>query len=154
MNANYGMADVLSMFGAECYQQNGLHFMGDDVILPEIINPETLEFLSINKGTLGELVLTNLKKLVARNENITIRVPIIPEFNHTFQEMKEIIDLTSSLKTIREIHFLPFHNLGSAKYEMLGMKYKYNVKQHLDPAEMQEYVAYAESVGLTAKIGG
>lgn len=105
-------------------------------------------------GGNSDLVLTNLKKLVARNENITIRVPIIPEFNHTFQEMKEIIDLTSSLKTIREIHFLPFHNLGSAKYEMLGMKYKYNVKQHLDPAEMQEYVAYAESVGLTAKIGG
>ena len=62
MNANYGMADVLSMFGAECYQQNGLHFMGENVLHPEIINPETLEFLPIKNGTTGELVLTNLKR--------------------------------------------------------------------------------------------
>lgn len=62
MNANYGMADVLSMFGAECYQQNGLHFMGDGVLSPEIIDPETLEFLPIKKNITGELVLTNLKR--------------------------------------------------------------------------------------------
>jgi len=105
-------------------------------------------------GGNSDLVLTNLKKLVACNENIIIRVPVIPEFNHTFQEMKTIIDFTVSLKAVREIHFLPFHNLGSAKYEMLGMEYSYSGIRNLDAAEMTEYVTYAESVGLIVKIGG
>lgn len=64
MNANYGMADVLSMFGAECYQQNGLHFMAEGVLLPELINSDNLEVLPIKKGQVGELVLTNLKREV------------------------------------------------------------------------------------------
>ena len=62
MNANYGMADVLSMFGAECYNQNGLHFIADDILFPELINPDTLEVFPIKNGQVGELVLTNLKR--------------------------------------------------------------------------------------------
>lgn len=60
MNANYGMADVLSMFGAECKNQNGLHFMGEGVIYPELIDYRTGELLHIEKDVEGELVLTNL----------------------------------------------------------------------------------------------
>jgi len=62
MNANYGMADVLSMFGAECYLQNGLHFMGQGNILVEIIDPVTNESLPIEKGVMGELVITNINR--------------------------------------------------------------------------------------------
>ncbi|MBA4410082.1 MAG: glycyl-radical enzyme activating protein [Bacteroidota bacterium] len=105
-------------------------------------------------GGNADLVLSNIKKLAASNENMTIRVPVIPEFNHTFQEMKKIIDFTVALKTVREIHFLPFHNFGSAKYEMLGMDYKYSGIRNLVADELDEYVVYAESVGLIAKIGG
>ena len=101
-----------------------------------------------------EMVISNIKRLAACNENVIIRVPVIPEFNHSFQEIKEIIDFTVGLKTVSEIHFLPFHNLGSAKYEMLEMENQYSGIKSLDIAEMAEYVAYAESVGLIAKIGG
>lgn len=62
MNANYGMADVLSIFGAECKNQNGLHFMGDGVIYPELIDYKTGQLYPIEKGVEGELVLTNLVK--------------------------------------------------------------------------------------------
>jgi phenylacetate-CoA ligase len=63
MNANYGMSDVLSMFGAECYCKNGMHFMGDDLLYPELIDSETLEKIQIAEGATGELVLTNMHKL-------------------------------------------------------------------------------------------
>ena len=102
----------------------------------------------------ADLVLSNLRKLAGRNENIIIRVPVIPEFNHSGPEMKEIIDFAVSLKSVREIHFLPFHNLGSAKYEMLGMDYKYSGIRHLEANDMAGYVAYSTTVGLIAKIGG
>lgn len=121
--------------------------------LVDLKHTDADKFKRFTGGNTG-LVVSNIKKLAALNENIIIRVPVIPEFNHTWPEMKKIIDFTVSLKTVREIHFLPFHNLGSAKYEMLGMEYKYSGIRNLDAAEMTKYVAYAESVGLIAKIGG
>ncbi len=62
MNANYGMSDVLSMFGAECSYQRGLHFMGQEFLHLEIIDPVTQKNLPILKGVMGEVVLTNLEK--------------------------------------------------------------------------------------------
>jgi len=62
MNANYGMADVLSMFGAECRLQNGLHFMAGGVLLPELVEPQTGRPVEIRTGAEGELVLTHLEK--------------------------------------------------------------------------------------------
>ena len=62
MNANYGLSDVLSIFGAECKHQKGLHFFGSEVLYPELIDPNTLKNISIKKGSIGELVLTNLQK--------------------------------------------------------------------------------------------
>jgi phenylacetate-CoA ligase len=62
MNANYGMADVLSMFGAECPQRTGLHFMGNDVLYPELIDQTNAMPLFIKEGAVGELVLTNLTR--------------------------------------------------------------------------------------------
>jgi len=62
MNANYGLSDALSMFGAECIEQNGLHFMGQSVVYPEIIDPENGKSMPFKEGTKGELVLTNLQK--------------------------------------------------------------------------------------------
>ena len=60
MNANYGMADVLSIFGAECKYQKGLHFMGDGIIYPELIDYKTGQLYLIEKDVEGELILTNL----------------------------------------------------------------------------------------------
>jgi len=60
MNANYGMSEVLSMFGAECSFQNGLHFFGEKVLYPELVDLQSQESLSIEEGVVGELILTSL----------------------------------------------------------------------------------------------
>jgi len=121
--------------------------------LVDLKHTDAEKFKSFTGGNSG-LVLDNLKKLVARNEHVIVRIPVIPGFNHSFQEMKDIIDFTAGLKTIREIHFLPFHNLGSAKYEMLGMDYSFSGQKNLNVSDLSEYVSYSESLNLLAKIGG
>jgi phenylacetate-CoA ligase len=62
IDANYGMADVLSIFGAECDVRQGLHFHGQGVLALELINPETCESLPVAGGQVGEMVLTNLRR--------------------------------------------------------------------------------------------
>jgi phenylacetate-CoA ligase len=59
-NANYGVSDVFSNFAAQCDHDTRLHFMGADVLWPELVDPDTLAPLSIAPGTQGELVLTHL----------------------------------------------------------------------------------------------
>lgn len=58
----YGMADVLASFAGECRERNGLHFCGQNALIPEVIDPETEERLPLEDGTKGELVLTTLQR--------------------------------------------------------------------------------------------
>ncbi len=62
VDANYGMAEVLSMFGAECEARCGLHFMGSGVLHPELKDPTSDDVLPWNPGVRGELVLTHLRR--------------------------------------------------------------------------------------------
>ena len=62
MDANFGMADVLSIMGAECESRQGLHFQARGIVAVELIDPETGTPLSLRDGAEGELVYTHLMK--------------------------------------------------------------------------------------------
>jgi phenylacetate-CoA ligase len=62
IDANYGMSDVLSIFGAECDFRQGLHFHGQEHLYVELIDPETDRPVPLESGRFGELVLTNLTR--------------------------------------------------------------------------------------------
>jgi len=59
-NANYGVSDVFCNFAAECPHDTALHFMGMDVMHPELIDPDSGDVVPIAPGQRGELVLTHL----------------------------------------------------------------------------------------------
>lgn len=61
-NANYGVSDVFCNFAGQCEHSGDLHFMGPDVLYPEIVDPGSGELLEWQRGTTGELVLTHLAK--------------------------------------------------------------------------------------------
>ncbi len=62
MDANFGMADVLSIMGAECEQRQGLHFQAGGIVAVELIDPDTGMPLALTDGAEGELVYTHLQK--------------------------------------------------------------------------------------------
>jgi phenylacetate-CoA ligase len=62
VDANYGMAEVLSIFGAECDARCGLHFEGCDVVRAEIRRVDGDEAIAFEAGATGELVLTHLQR--------------------------------------------------------------------------------------------
>lgn len=59
IDANYGLSDVLSIFGSECEFRRGLHFHGQGILMPELIDQHE-NSVAIEKGNTGELVLTCL----------------------------------------------------------------------------------------------
>src|SRR6266566_3976986 len=62
MDANFGMADVLSIMGSECEQRQGLHFQASGIVAIELIEPEKGTPLALIDGAEGELVYTHLMK--------------------------------------------------------------------------------------------
>jgi pyruvate formate lyase activating enzyme len=123
-----------------------------DTFLVDLKHTDKHKFEAQTKGNL-DLVMSNLINLTKIKNNVIIRVPVIPGFNHTFDEMKQIIELVVSLH-VKEIHFLPYHILGIEKYKMLSMDYIFGNKPSVKDSELTEYINYARSKGLITKIGG
>lgn len=59
MDANYGMSEVLSMFGSECEARCALHFFGEDSLYAELKSLDSDETSPLEQGASGELVLTH-----------------------------------------------------------------------------------------------
>lgn len=62
MDANYGMSEVLSIFGAECEARCGLHFMAAEHLIAELKDPNSDKVLPWEPGVVGELVLTHARR--------------------------------------------------------------------------------------------
>ena len=62
VDANYGMADVLSIFGSECEARQGLHFHGQGLLHLGLIDPASGAPAPLQAGQVGEMVLTNLRR--------------------------------------------------------------------------------------------
>lgn len=104
-------------------------------------------------GRSNELILENAKKLANEKCNLIVRVPVIPTFNDTPQEIYDIASFARSIG-VKEIHLLPYHRLGTDKYTALGREY---LMGHIDLIPKEKIATLqnvASSVGLICKIGG
>lgn len=103
----------------------------------EILAPYTDLFLfdikqidtRIHKELFGignEGVKRNLERLVELNANIVIRMPLIRGYNDSYDSIVGAINYVMNLAkkgNIKRIDFLPYHQLGKTKYDMLNMIY-------------------------------
>ncbi len=74
-------------------------------------------------GKPNEQILENAKYIASNAKELIIRVPTIPTFNATPDEISAIARFASSLDGVRELHLLPYHRLGQDKYTGLGRPY-------------------------------
>lgn len=75
-------------------------------------------------GMDNRLILDNLQYLANSGANIHVRVPVIPGFNDQEETLRGIKTYTEELG-INQFSLLAFHQLGSGKYQALGMSYPY-----------------------------
>ena len=105
-------------------------------------------------GQPNELILENAKYIASISTDMTIRVPVIPTFNDTPEEIRSIAKFAASLPGVMKLHLLPYHRLGRDKYTGLGRDYALD---HIEPMSQEKintlYEAACES-GLLVQIGG
>ena len=107
------------------------------------------EFTGVN----NEIIHENAKRFAQSGVDLTIRVPVIPTFNDTPEEIRAISEFAASLP-VQKLHLLPYHRLGQGKYDGLGREY---TMRHIEPmtrAYMNGLLAEAQKAGIYCQIGG
>lgn len=107
-------------------------------------------------GKSNELMLENAMKIAKSGQTeLSIRVPVIPGFNDTPEEIQEIAAYTKQLEHVKRLHLLPYHRLGQDKYDGLGRPYLMGDVKPPENVQMEELLKIAEDVsGIECQIGG
>ena len=71
-------------------------------------------------GVGNDLILENLKRLLAKGTPVWIRIPIIPTVNDTAEELQKIKAFLETCHPPKKIELLPYHAMGEHKYDAIG----------------------------------
>lgn len=102
-------------------------------------------------GELG-LVVENITRLREDGVAVRIRIPLIPGFNTSPRSTQAICERLQDIG-IKHVDLLPFHRLGSAKYEAMGLEYAYRTQQPLTKEELSKIEAIYKTY-FSVKIEG
>ena len=107
-------------------------------------------------GRSNELMLENARKIAeSKMTNLVIRVPVIPTFNDSPEEIAAIAQFADKLTGVNKIHLLPYHRLGQDKYDGLGRKYTLTEIRPPEKEHMDMLKKVVENVSdLKCQIGG
>ena len=76
------------------------------------------------------------------NQPMWIRQVLVPGFTDDEEDLKKTRAFIDSLKTVEHVEVLPYHTMGTVKYEKLGIVYPL---KHVQPPS-KEKVAYAKRI--------
>lgn len=101
----------------------------------------------------GRQIRKNIRTVLERGKPLIGRIPVIPGFNDTKEDMKRFAQYAKDL-SIRKLHLLPFHQLGELKYGQLDRSYPWKDFDALHKEDVEEAASYLKGLGFTVEIGG
>ena len=105
-------------------------------------------------GLDNEVILSNLRRMAEVNAPVTVRVPLIPEFNADPESITAIARFVGSQTGLaKRVSLLPYHTLGKAKYASLGRPYPADGREPLSEARVRELAEILEGEQLEVTIG-
>ena len=87
-------------------------------------------------GVDNRRTIESIKYYVNHNET-EVRIPVIPTFNDTPEELQNMLNLLSEVGA-RHVTLLPYHTFGVSKYKNLDMPYKLEGKEKLEVEDVQK----------------
>ena len=103
-------------------------------------------------GVPNGIILENAKKIAAAGGKMQIRIPVIPMFNNSEENIRKTAEFCKELgDAVTVIQLLPYHNLGVTKYLRISDK---PVAEATPPTEkfMEKLKAIMEEYDLPVTI--
>jgi pyruvate formate lyase activating enzyme len=104
-------------------------------------------------GVSNRLILENIAKLADMGKKIRIRLPLIPGFNDSEENLRRTAEFMVA-NNLKYIDLMAFHLTGEYKYRMLGKKFECAEVEPPTPEEMAQHQALFASYGIGGTIGG
>ena len=99
-----------------------------DLVLLDIKHIDKQKCIDLT-GVTNKYTLDFAKYLNSINKDIWIRQVIIPGYTDDEKDLLKLKKFLKSLRSVKRIDLLPYHDLGKFKWENLGLKYELeNVK--------------------------
>ncbi len=89
-------------------------------------------------GQDNTLILENCRRLIMSGARVWIRVPVIPGYSASLEEIRRIAEFLHENEP-ECVELLRFHRMAEAKYHALGMEYTMGHAQPPSDEEMQGY---------------
>jgi len=105
-------------------------------------------------GVDNALILKNLRYRDSLGKDIIIRLPLIPGYTDSIENLKQEAELISGLKTVSRIDIIPFHKYAELKYRQLGWPLPYIFGEEFPQEREQEVLDIFLEAGLPAQLGG
>jgi pyruvate formate lyase activating enzyme len=99
-------------------------------------------------------ILEHIREIADTNLPIILRVPVIPGYTDAPDNLRAIAEFVRTLKGLRQIELLPFHQLGRPKYRQLGKPYILADLATISEEAMLEAKRIFTATGLKAIIAG
>ena len=116
-----------------------------DLVLLDIkhINDEKCKDLV---GRSNKLELAFARYLSDNNINMWIRQVLIPGYTDSEEDLLQLKDFISSLKSVEKVELLPYHDMGKYKWKKLGLKYEL---EDVRPANASDLKRAKEILGIS-----
>ncbi len=124
-----------------------------DYVLLDIKHMDSRRHKEIT-GVPNELIISNAQFISKINVPIYIRVPVIPGFTDSEENIRAISSFASSLNSLKEVHLMPIHHLGAKRYESLNRPYLIADIELIPQNTMESMKRLLESYGVICKIVG
>ena len=111
-------------------------------------------------GVSNEPILRNIRMaaeiLDPDRQELVIRIPIIPDRNDTEENVRRTAEFVKSLKVVKRMEILPYHNLGEVKYSRIPGTGEYPLHgiTMLDKSDLKPLQKVIEDCGVPCNIGG
>ena len=94
----------------------------------------------------------NARLVVERGIPMIVRIPVIPGFTDTDENLEGIANFVRELNSELPVNILPYHRMGMGKYKMLDREYKLGDLERQSQERLNAIVDYFESRKLACEI--
>lgn len=101
----------------------------------------------------NERIIRNLRLVAMKGIATIIRVPLVPGFNDSDEELKGIArTVAGALKGVGKVNLLPYHRYGVGKFKMLDRRYRLDSLARPKDAKLQRAKEIFGSFGFGCEV--
>ena len=117
----------------------------------KVLDPDRHEELI---GTRNDQIQGSLRLLTELGVSVIVRVPVIPGYTDSDENIRGIASLAASCANVQEVNLMRYHRLGESKWARLGLEYPATGTKPPTDDEMDRLRELVEAEGVKAAIQG